>query len=373
MLHWNATIERIQLEVGWADKVLNGTIRWRQLTWRDNDAFCDLWANSPEEIGEFDVTAERGPDGFASFELQERPVLNALFDGTTMVACVSFSNRTTIVGGKRLSVRFGQAMRVHKDHRRHGYANWVRSLPWGIGLNMWTEVQYDYIRGRNMTMERWNRKNMPEVGSVPKRDDDVPGIPTTVLQYPAKVASGSDEHIRNARPDDLDACAAMINRAHAGLDLFRPYTPEFLADRLDPGFVPEGPAVTARPYTYDDFYVVERGGAIVACAGAWDRGRDIRERWRHRESGAERILSVMTMLDICYAPGHEDALAALIERFTGLAHDNGRDYVVAPLETMPGVAALLTSREPVPETRYLQWRTETPALKSPAHLDLVYW
>ena len=25
MLHWNASIERIQLEIGWAEKVLNGT------------------------------------------------------------------------------------------------------------------------------------------------------------------------------------------------------------------------------------------------------------------------------------------------------------------------------------------------------------
>jgi hypothetical protein len=245
-------------------------------------------------------------------------------------------------------------------------------LPWAIGLNMWTQVQYDFIRGRNMTMERWNRKNMPVLDSVPKRDDDVPGVPVTVLQYPARASSGG-ERIRNATPDDLPACAALINRTHAGLDLFRPYTPEFLTDRLDPGWTPPGPRVASRPYTYDDFYVVERSGAVVACAGAWDRGRDIREHWRHRESGAERTVSVMSMLDIGFAEGQDDALAALVEHFAGLAHERGRDYVVAPLETLPDVASLLTSHEPVPETRYLQWRADTPTLKTPAHLDLVYW
>ncbi len=225
-----------------------------------------------------------------------------------------------------------------------------------------------------MTMERWNRKNMPELDTVPKRDDDVPGIPTTVLQYAARSSGAPTESVRTATPEDLVGCADIINRTHTGQDLFRPYTVEFLYDRLDPGFVP--PRVTgvpARPYTFDDFYVVERGGQIVACAGAWDRGRDIRERWRHRESGAERTISVMSMLDIGYAPAHEDALAALIERFMGIAHEHGRDYVVAPLETMPEIAALLASHEPVAETRYLQWRTETPPLKTPAHLDLVYW
>jgi hypothetical protein len=372
MLFWNAPQERFELEAKWAGLVADGTIRWRQVTHDDNDAFCELWANAPEEIGEFDVTAERGPSAFAQFDLQERPVLNALLDGPTMVACVSFALRHTLVGGERLWVRYGQAMRVHKDHRRHGYANWVRSLPWAVGLNAFTQVQYDYIRGRNMTMERWNRKNMPVLDTVPKRDDDVPGIPVTVTQYPAKPMQPG-ENIRAATADDLARCVELINRTHAGLDLFRPYTVEFLRDRLDPGFVPPGPFVPHNPYVFGDFYVVKRGGAIVACAGAWDRGRDIRERWRHRESGAERVISVMSLLDIGVADGHEDALAALIEHCIGLAYDRGRDYLVAALETLPRIAALLAHHEPVPETRYLQWRTESPALKVPAHLDLVYW
>jgi hypothetical protein len=296
-----------------------------------------------------------------------------LFDGPTMVACVSFSLRHTIVDGKRLWVRFGQAMRVHKDHRRHGYANWVRSLPWAIGLNAYTQVQYDYIRGRNMTMERWNRKNMPEVGTVPKREDDVPGIPVTVMQYPAKAIAASSERIRSATPADLPRCVELINRTHAGRDLFRPYTVEYLHDRLDPGFVPPGPFATLRPYTFDDLYVVERAGGIVACAGSWDRGRDLHERWRHRESGAERLLSIVSMLDIGLAEGHEDAVAALTEHGINLAHERGRDYFVAPFEVHPEIASMLAGHEPVAETRYMQWRAETPALRVPAHLDLVYW
>ena len=182
---WDATLERAQEEVTWAERLQEGSIRFRQLTFADNEAFCELWANSPEQIGDWDVTVERGPDGFASFELQERPVLNGLFDEGVMVACVSFSLRHTIVGGQRISVRFGQAMRVHNAHRGKAYAHWVRSLPWAIGINLPTRVQYDYIRARNMTMEKWNKKFMPEIGSVPKREDDVPGVPVTVLQIPA--------------------------------------------------------------------------------------------------------------------------------------------------------------------------------------------
>src|SRR5262245_19684474 len=52
MLLWNTTPERIELEVRWAEQLASGRIRFRQLTPADNDAFCELWANAPEEIGE---------------------------------------------------------------------------------------------------------------------------------------------------------------------------------------------------------------------------------------------------------------------------------------------------------------------------------
>jgi hypothetical protein len=263
-------------------------------------------------------------------------------------------------------------MRVHKDHRRHGYANWVRSLPWAIGIERMTQIQYDYIRGRNMEMERWNRKNMPHVDSVPKRDEDVPGIPVTVQQFTASRPSGGASGIRNARRDDLERCVALINRTHAGHDLFRPYTTEYLFDRLEPWGIAMG-AWPQPVYTWSDFLVLERAGQIVACAGLWDRGRDISEHWRHRETGAERATTATALLDIGYAEGHEDALAALIDHLVGVTHELGRDYLVAPLGALPEVSALLSSRDNVPETRYLQWRTDDPPLATPAHLDLVYW
>jgi len=373
MLFWDAPPERIEQEVRWTELLREGVIRARQVHAGDNDAFCELWANSPEAIGDWDVTIERGPDGFAQFELQERPVLNALFDRQQMVACVSFSNRVTVAAARRISVRYGQAMRVHRDHRRHGYGNWVRSIPWAIGLGRPSEVQYDFIRARNMAMEAWNRKHMPAVDAVPKRDDDVPGLPVTVQQYPARPAS-VPRGIRPARADDLEACAALINRTHAGRDLFRPYTAERLGDRLDPGWVLDrGPHPWRQPYALDDVLVIEQRGRVVACAGLWDRGRDVRERWRHRESGAERVVSATNLLDFGCARGAEEALAELIAALIGRTHDLGRTHLVAPLEGLPAVASLLESAAPQAETRYLQWRTESPAIKTPIYLDLVYW
>jgi hypothetical protein len=220
-----------------------------------------------------------------------------------------------------------------------------------------------------MEMERWNRKNMPLVDSVPKREDEVPGLPTTVRQFVAKAASGG-AGIRNGKAADAERCAELINRTHVGRDLFKPYTAASLFERLEPW---QGPAIRRAAYSWDDLYVCERGGEIVVCAGLWDRGRDVRERWRHRENGQERLTTATALLDIGYAEGHADALATLIEHLIGVSHELGRDYLVAPLESLPEVSTLLERLESVPETRYLQWRGEDPPLTAPPHLDLVYW
>jgi hypothetical protein len=64
----------------------------------------------------------------------------------------------------------------------------------------------------------------------------VPGIPISVAQFPAAERADRDNAIRQVRREDLPACVALINRTHAGIDLFRPYSAEFLEDVLDEGF-----------------------------------------------------------------------------------------------------------------------------------------
>src|SRR5207249_3153638 len=146
---------------------------------------------------------------------------------------------------------------------------------------------------------------MQQVASVPVRDAEVPGIPVVVLQYQARTANGGGQSIRRAREGDLESCIALINRTHAGRDLFRPYSLEFFSDRLSLGYTSMAD-MWSPPYTVDDVYLAERSGSIVACAGLWDRGRDLRERWRHRESGDEKVVTSTALLDIGFARGRED-------------------------------------------------------------------
>jgi hypothetical protein len=220
-------------------------------------------------------------------------------------------------------------------------------------------------------MEHWNKKFMPAVDSVPTREDDVPGVPVTVLQFPAKGSVATSSRIRQGQSRDYERCAELINRTHAGRDLFRPYTPEWLRDRLEFDVPPGMPWAPA--YSGTDFWVLERDGAVAACAGLWDRGSDLLERWRHRESGQERVVSNTALLDLGFEAGADDAMASLIEQLLGVTHELGRDFLTVPLAYLPGVTEALAKFEPSEETRYLQWRADSPMLTTPAHLDLVYW
>ncbi len=48
-------------QLGWHERLTMGDLRGRDATYADNEAFSDLWSDSPEEIGEWEITVERGP------------------------------------------------------------------------------------------------------------------------------------------------------------------------------------------------------------------------------------------------------------------------------------------------------------------------
>ena len=53
------------------ERLIGGTLRVREATWKDDEAIADLYANSPENVGEWELTVERSPYPFAQFRLQE--------------------------------------------------------------------------------------------------------------------------------------------------------------------------------------------------------------------------------------------------------------------------------------------------------------
>jgi hypothetical protein len=202
--------------------------------------------------------------------------------------------------------------------------------------------------------------------------------PQNMVEVTYLTACASDARIdglRPVEPRDLAACAELINRTHAGLDLFAPYGPESLRHMLDGGVWGERPPWVSAVYGWADFHVIEDAGRVVACAGLWDRGRDMREVWRSA-AGEERRVEVAAALDLGCEAGREDALADLLRDFASRAAALGRQSLIADLQHLPEVTARLGDLDPHVESRTLEWSPYLPAVPrtlGACHLDLRYW
>ena len=373
--------EQASAQLAWHERLTIGDLRGRDATWSDNRAFSDLWADSPEEIGEWEITVERGPDAFAQFKLQENVHLPVLELKGELIACCGFSRRNVLIAGRRVSVVYGQALRVRRSARRMGYGDQVRRLAAAASSSRPAIGQYDIMRSQNFAVVSWWKKFVPEIfENVPTREGSVPGIPASVAQFPARAIPDSDSSIRAIGADDLPACVELINHTHAGTDLFRPYSVDFLEQTLSEGFWGGSPEKTGNPeldwwnsvYGWRDYFVLEEQGRIVACAGLWDRGRDVRERWRRIGGKEERTIASACVLDFGFAEGAEDAMARLFRYFIGRVHELGRDYLTVSLDNLPKLAESMAEFEPELDTRALRWTLKDPAINRP-YTDLRYW
>jgi hypothetical protein len=373
-VNWRSgTATDMERQLEWHKRLTVGDLQIREACMSDNEAFCDLWANSPEEIGDFEVTTLRGPNGFAQFHLQENVSLHVIADGNVLVASCGWARHNVMIAGQRVSLRYGQALRVHKGYRRQGFGDAVRSFGGGVNTAGPSLAQYDYMRAGNFAVVGWWKKYMPDFfDDVPQQEDEVPGIPVEVQQLPARPRAGSGRTIRGGRREDISRCVELVNRTHEGQDLYRPYSAEFFEDRLDEGYWGERAPWFPPVYSWDDFFVLESSGRVVACGGLWDRGADQRDRFRHRETGEERLISDAALLDWGFEQAAEGAMAELLDHLSGRAHSLGRDFVLAPLEQSPSLLKHLELEELSSEKRFLRWDVKDLPIAR-AYTDLVYW
>jgi hypothetical protein len=200
------------------------------------------------------------------------------------------------------------------------------------------------------------------------------GVTTDVTHLAPRPGGAAHPGVRKAHVEDLAACAALINRTHGSFDLFSPYTQESLGFRLDQGIPGELPPWFAYIYGIRDFHVLEENGRIVACAGLWDRGRDMREVWRNGDE--TRTIAVTNLLDFGYADGAEDAMARLIEQLLSETSRLERTSLVAPLDRLPALAAACGGFDPQPERRTFEWTPFAPTLPRSIpepYTDLRFW
>ncbi len=377
---WLADPELDVARVGWLldtfGKTFDGPLRVREATWRDAEAITDMYANAPEGVGDWRLDVERGPNPFAAFRLQEHPNMQIVECRGVVLGAVAHATRNSIVAGQRLSVHFISAWRVREDFRGYRLAN-VLQMSAGPSSAWFGIISYWYERFGN-TSQGW-------LDRIKERDDVELTASVHVIRADAskpslRLARGDGLVVRPVRPDDLPRCVELVNGTHQGLDLFRPYTVEFLESHLDdPAWGPK-PSFWSPVFGWADYFVVEdASGTVVGCGGLWNRGRDIREVWRNGTTGEQRTVEATALLDWGYEPGRADAFGVLLESFLERTARLGRTHLLAPFQHTPELAELIAPLSPELELRRVRTTTfEDEAVHVDAaitrpYTDLAYW
>lgn len=369
------TLDMIESQVSDRERLASGLFI-REATWEDDERLSDLFADSSERLGDWDVTVERSPNPYAQQRLQENWHVKLLEDRGVALGVNVQAGRSSFIGGRPLSVGWMGGWRVRNGFRRLGYSSMLLNAP-GSAAGHFGVVSYWYVRLENGMAQSWISHEVTDVAATSGRALDK--LTATVHHLDATTGGRLDGRVRRVRPHDLARCVELINATHGGLDLFRPYSVESLSGRLDDLFWGPKPPFIARVYDWDDMAVLEEDGEIVACGGLWDRGRDVRERWRNRTSGEERTVDTACLMDFGFAPGHEGDMAALIGHHLAATRELGRTTLSAPLEFLPSLEARLQWVKPEPETRLLEAMGFTvadqhiePGITRP-YTDLAYW
>lgn len=375
------TPEMLQDWVRMQSMLLNSTLVARQATWEDDDLLVELCADAPETVGDWSVTVERGPNPYAQFRLQEQPNIIILEDRRVAIGMAAHSVRNSIIGGRRLAVHHMSGWRIRDGFRGMGLSRMLQFAA-GPGAGWFGPVTYYFVRTGNASLG-WIAKINEGMADRPE------GFAVEVAADTAAVFSFDDPsfgrrsaRVRAATVDDLDRCRVLINRTHDGLDLFRPYSEDYLDHRMsDPCWGPK-PSFYPAVYGLPDYRVLEVDGAIVACGGLWDRGRDLREIWSRsdRSRDEERIVVDPTaLMDFGFADGHDAAMAELLSHLLAESAELGRSGLLAPLQFLPGVVDATAELEPRVETRTIHVNPFTsPELTVEAeivrpYIDLAYW
>ncbi len=377
-------VELLEANVSDRERLSTGLVV-REATWEDDERLIALFGNSTERLDDWDVVVDRSPNPFAQQRLQENAQVKLLVDQGTALGVAVQSGRNTILADRRVSVVWIGGWRIRDGLRRNRYSTLLLNSP-GSASGVLGVVTYWYVRVANEAAQSWisNAVTAEREATCASERCSV-----TVYHLDSSQALGSDDAIagpvdqpacvRRIRPNDVNRCVDLINRTHRGFDLFRPYTAEFLESRMQDGYWGPRPQGSPPVYGWDDMVVVEQSGRIVACGGGWDRGRDVRERWRHRITGEQRTIDNVCLMDWGYEVGHNRAMVAVAAHHLRRAKQLGRTSLAVPFQHHPDILAALGWAKPEPEVRLLEalatasCGTRIDAAMHRPYTDLAYW
>lgn len=333
----------------------------REATQDDNDALIEMERRSPLDLGDRLLTFDRGPHFFAHQEMEEHGRVLVAEDAGRLVGVVAGAWHDVLIEGQRRRLIYIHQGRMLPEYRRRHIATdlVIQNLILAREANF--DAPYWLISPDNSTSLAFNRRAGAESWPVDGRFDS----------FDAEACPEFGDRVGSVGPDDLPRVVELINRTHAGREMFMPYTAESLQRRLSlspaygwrhwRGYLPAGRQGRS-----------ERG--LVAAAGLWDFGQSLRITEREKNTGKERVALPAFVLDYGYAAGTEEAMVEVFMALMAMAAERERNQLTIAL---PTESRLYTLMEGLPHST-TPFRILTPGIPTPreikgsVYLDPVY-
>jgi GNAT superfamily N-acetyltransferase len=293
---------------------ISKTFSVREATPADNEALLELERSAPLDLGDVEIIMDRSPDYFASLSLQEDARVMVAEEGGRLVGVCAAARHCAPLAGRPRALLYIEKGRTLPEYRRRRVSS----------ILIWALVESWAKRGARIDSAYWlisadNQASLTAVrrgGALPwPAEVHLVDLPTNTLrpEVPA-VRLG---------PGRAQEVVALLNRTHAGKELYVPYTEGRLHARL--GRSPE--------YGWQSWWGIEgSGGRLVAVAGLLDLGRWWRTKRRVKASGEETTSSAAAVFDFGYVEGGERQMMELFDHLLGIAASWGRDELSIHLD-----------------------------------------
>jgi hypothetical protein len=300
------------------------TLSIREATAADNEALLELERSSPLDLGDVELTMDRSPHYFASLSLQEDARVMVAEESGRLVAVCAAGRHCVPLLGKPRALLYIEKGRTRPEYRRRRVSS---VLIWAL-MESWN------TRGKPVDAPYWliSADNNASLSAV-RRGGALPWpVKVHLVDLHAETVPRADVHAVRLGPDRAREIVALLNRTHAGKELFAPYTEERLQARL------------ARTLDYDwpNWWGIEgSAGRLVAVAGLLDLGRWWRMTRRAKANSEETTSSDAAVFDFGYAVGGERQMVDLLHHLSGIAASWGRDHISIHLDPQDGLYPFL--------------------------------
>jgi len=222
----------------------------REAVDQDNLALQELQVRCPQSAKSI-VSVTNTPDFFARAKAYENYKVYVACENDRIIGSSACAIRNAVVNGEVKPIAYGFQAFTSPEHRRKGVESQLHQHRLKYAAHHGAVLLYGLVMDGNMPAIRYAERD----GSKLHR-----ALTMTGLLVFKEVKVPDIGKVRQARSDDLEVVAELLNSTWIGYEMYEPTSAEGLFR-----FIERTPA-----YELENLLVLEKNGIIVACLGYWD-------------------------------------------------------------------------------------------------------